>query len=140
MHVREFKDARDAVKALRTSYEIVGIGDRTPRFVHWTPGDATKYMVALLEMRPIGDSRPASRLTMLFVSCNGKQIFLRKPQSTWLQYSAEHFLRVHGEDYAGWWSGLRPLLAALEWTTERDRYTAYDANDATRIGELLQRH
>ena len=59
-------------------------------------------------------------------------ITLRRRSHYW---TAQLFLNAFGERYAGWWAGIRPVLAAFAWT-EQD-HLAYRSSDANDIGRLL---
>lgn len=138
--MKEHRTASDAIAAL-TLHENVGVNeDRTPRAIFWAPGDMTKYTVALLKMRPFEYTGASGESKFLLVICGGKHLIIPRPLSEWSEYSVEQFLTKFGEDYAGWWGAIRPLLAALCWTPVGDRSPDFSPGDAARIGALLRRH
>lgn len=110
-----------------------------PRAIYWAPGDMTRYTVALLAMQPFENTAVVSPTEMLFVNCGGLSIVIPRPLNEFNEYSAELFLAKFGERYAGWWGGVRPLLAGLGWTPPGNRDTKFSHGDAAYMGTLLSR-
>lgn len=134
--VKEFKNAEETIDAI-TLHKSTGEG--LPRAVYYAPGDMTRYTIALLAMQPLDGMAEDKVLEVLFANSGANSLIIPKPRNEFGAYSAELFLSRFGERYAGWWAGLRPLLAGLGWTGAGDRNTAYSAGDATHMGDALRR-
>lgn len=136
--MKEIKSTQDAIDAITRAHHIAADGPIYPDAIYWAPGDMTRYVVALLKMKPF--EAVSERLTtVLFVNSGGVNLIIPEPTSEFSQYSAELFLAKFGERYAGWWGGVRPLLAALGWTPPGSRDTKFSHGDAAHIGTLLSR-
>jgi len=112
--------------------------------VHWAPGDGTRYRVVLVNTVDFGvfdalDRNHDFTALMVMVGSNLAALVLTRPHHGDNEWTAERFLNQFGERYAGWWAGVRPLLAALDWTAEACSSLDYDPGDAARIGELLEK-
>lgn len=113
-------------------------------YVGWEPGDGTLYRLATLRLLPLGlDATPDSvapdvRALLAFVGAVGVEPHLLLPEPTGAGelWTAPSFLRRCGARYAGWWSGLRPVLAALGWTPKYDRRHEYDPTDGHAMARL----
>lgn len=134
----EFKNAEQLARVLHAGREITGQLLPMPIYAYWAPGDATRYRVALVHVMPHVDSATDRAYTFLLVTAGGTSLTIEKPGHGVGAWTAERWLRVHGAANAGWWAGIRPLLAALNWTTWNERDTAYSPASAIQIGELLR--
>jgi hypothetical protein len=134
--VQEIKDTGEAIDAITRVYNIAPGEDSIPDAIYWAPGDMTRYTVALLKMKPHG-SEGVNISTILFVSSGGIYLVIPAPTSEYSQYSVELFLAKFGERYAGWWGGVRPLLAGLGWTPLNARDTDFNTSDANTMGSVL---
>lgn len=123
----EFKNATDIVRALNEYRDM---------YAWWTPGDMTRYRVALVNALPYDTND--RKLEALLVTSGRETVLVEKPQSASSSWTAQRWLDRHGERYAGWWAGLRPLLAALGWTQAGDRDPVYSPAAANQIGALLK--
>lgn len=112
--------------------------------VYWAPGDATRYRVALINTVNYGVFDALSRendFTALLVVLGDdvRGLVILKPKSNDDLWTHQRFLSRFGPDYAGWWAGVRPLLAGLYWTTPEHASLSYDPSDAVAIGRLLKK-
>lgn len=131
----EINDAHELHRALTAKHE----SDKrfASRWAWWAPGDFTRYRV----MHVVGyphEFDPLGQAHFLLVSVGGERstIAVSRPHLSRL-WTPRSFLATYGEDYAGWWAGLRPVLAAFGWTSERPDDLAYSSRDADAIGRLL---
>lgn len=133
--MKEIKVADELVRAL--TYPSMTLGKSLPVYAYWAPGDCTRYRVTLFTMQPTPGDEDRD-IQMLLVQMNGKTIAIEQPRtSNGGPYTAALFLQKFGESHAGWWAGVRPILAALHWTPPGLRDTAYSPHDASDIGRLL---
>jgi hypothetical protein len=128
------------VTSAREAALVISTGET---HVHWAPGDATLYRVALSSTVKYGVFDALSKehdLTVLIVILGGstRSLVLHAPRNGDELWTPTRFLRKFGPEYTGWWAGVRPLLAALGWTTAEHSLPDYDPNDAARIGALLE--
>lgn len=133
MIATEISDARELHRVLTTKHE----GDKrfASRWARWAPGDATGYIVLHVVAYPEGFD-VAGQIHCLVISSGGEQLIL--PRFSGLErWTPELFLGRFGERYAGWWAGVRPVLAAFGWTSTRADDVTYDSRDAEEIGRLL---
>lgn len=131
----EIHDARELHRALTVKQE----GDKrfASRWARWAPGDSTRYVVVHVVAYPDGFD-PVGQVHCLVFSVGTEQIVISRPRSGGaLQWTPALFLAKFGERYAGWWAGIRPVLAAFNWTETRADDLAYSSRDAIEIGELL---
>lgn len=129
----ELCNAAEAVFYLR--------GDQV--FVYWAPGDATVYRVTLVKavefgLNAMSDQADVHALLMLVGREGYRQHLLVPAPARDRSWTAQSFVRAFGVDRAGWWAGVRPLLAALGWTPEDQRGLRYDPNDAVVAANVLQ--
>jgi hypothetical protein len=131
--VSEIHDARELHRVLTAKQE----GDKrfASRWARWAPGDCTRYVVLHVVAYPDGFD-VAGQVHCLVISSGGKQIVI--PRFNGMnRWTPELFLRKFGEKYAGWWAGVRPVLAAFNWTSTRADDLTYNSRDADEIGKLL---
>jgi hypothetical protein len=129
----EISDARELHRVLTAKHE----GDKrfASRWARWVPGDFTRYVVMHIVAYP-GGFDVAGQIHCLVISTGDKRLVI--PRFSGMdRWTPERFLRAFGEEYAGWWAGIRPVLAAFNWTSTRPDDVRYDASDANAIGELL---
>jgi hypothetical protein len=138
--MNEFKNTEEAIDVLTRPYNVSPGEDAMPVILSWAPGDMTRYAVSLLKMRALNVVNDVAVIEVLLVNCGGKTLIISKPRNEFSSYSAELFLAKHGELYAGWWGGVRPLLAGLGWTAPGDQDTKFTHADGNRMGEALARH
>ncbi len=126
----ELRLARRVVDAIRD-------GDA---YVQWGPGDGTIYRVALLRfVRHDGggalnhDEDLVALLVLVGDHELGAHLLVRAPRADYDRWTARSFVRAFGVRYAGWWPGVRPLLAALGWTGEGYASPTYDPRDAAEV-------
>mgnify|MGYP001564059996 CR=1 FL=1 len=136
--MREIKNTEEAIDVITRAYNVRENGPVYPDAIYWAPGDMTRYVVALLKMKPL-EAVSEKLTTVLFISSGGTSLVIPGPSSPFNTYSAELFLAKFGERYAGWWGGVRPLLAGLGWTPEGARNTEFSNGDAAFMGTLLSR-
>lgn len=107
------------------------------RWAWWAPGDFTRYRVAHVVAYP-HEFDPLGQAHFLLVSVGGElsTISISRPRDSRL-WTPKLFLTAYGESHAGWWAGIRPVLAAFDWTATRADDLAYDSRDANEIGRLL---
>lgn len=134
--MKQISSTEEAIDAI-TLHKSTGEGP--PHAIYWAPGDMTRYTVALLAMQPFERIANQGITEMLFVNCGGASIIIPRPLNEFNKYSAELFLAKFGERYAGWWGGVRPLLAGLGWTPLGSRDTKFSHGDAAHMGTLLSR-
>jgi hypothetical protein len=110
-------------------------------FGYWAPGDATVYRVAYGSWWPLtgqvlSDSVVECALIITIgrgrVATPGSTLIVSKPPPE-LPWSAGRFYATFGSEYAGWWAGVRPLLAALGWVTSECTRLEYEPTDAVLI-------
>lgn len=130
----EIQDARELHRVLTT--KLAG-GDKhfASRWARWAPGDCTQYIV-LHVVAYSNKFDVAGQIHCLVVSV-GKQKIVIPRFSGMNLWTPELFLKSFGEEYAGWWAGIRPVLAAFGWTSTRVSDLSYDSQDANEIGRLL---
>lgn len=100
----------------------------------WAPGDATRYRVAYLNPASY-DTIDVAFQRLLVVAVTDAVITIPERRND--PWTAESFLASFGEKYAGWWAGIRPILAVFGWTSTRPKDLNYTPDDAIAIGELL---
>jgi hypothetical protein len=125
----EIRDARALRQRLRTSPPGHGIAGSTWEW--WAPGDCTRYRV-FLTYAPHVDGN--FFITLLTFQVGDDFITLTRRRQLW---TPQLFLKVFGERYAGWWAGVRPVLAAFNWTDVRPNDFTYNSADVDVIGQLL---
>lgn len=125
----EVSDALELQRSLTTRS-----GVRHAAWEWWAPGDATRYRVTFVVAQHVLGSAYHAFLTF---EVGDDVITLRHGVDN--PWTPERFLAAFGEDYAGWWAAIRPVLAAFQWTSTRVDDVTYDARDAVEIGELLTR-
>lgn len=129
----EIHDARELHRVLTAKHE----GDKrfASRWARWAPGDFTRYVVLHVVAYPEGFD-VAGQVHCLVVSVGEQKIVIPRFSGV-NRWTPEGFLRAFGEQYAGWWAGIRPVLAAFGWTSTRADDLAYSSSDADAIGRLL---
>lgn len=130
------------VSELHDANEVIQIAAGNDVHVIWAPGDATRYQVWVtrtVAYGPYAALDPANDRTflMVMVVSDPRALVFNQPFDVGDAWSPERFLRQFGHQFAGWWAGVRPLLAALCWTTTECSSRDYDPNDAAVIGQLL---
>lgn len=129
----EIQDARELHRVLTQKHE----SDKrfASRWARWAPGDYTRYTVLHVVAYPDGFD-VAGQIHCLIFSVGTDKLIV--PRFSGMQrWTPEEFLRMFGEKYAGWWAGVRPVLAAFGWTSTRADDLAYSSRDAEEIGALL---
>lgn len=111
--------------------------------VLWAPGDATLYRVALLNTVNYGvfdtlSSENDFVVLLVVLSDDVRGLMMSRPRGKDELWTVQRFLTCFGREHAGWWAGVRPLLAALNWTTPEHASLNYDPSDAVEIGQLLE--
>lgn len=95
--------------------------------IPYAPGDATLYRVSLVQ--PLPWTPLSERLVALLVRCGDRHLLIEKPRYdkidpiTWLDAGLP----------AGWYAGIRPLLAGLGWAIGEPVFTTQDVRDITEI-------
>lgn len=138
MATNEIRDARRLIAEIDHPTE-------RPRWAWWTPGDATRYHVTLLNAAPsdatIGTALNGTlRALVVRIDLHSTlpiSIVVPRPADDDDRYTAEEWVR-HGFP-GGWWSGIRPLLAVLGWTPRGDRDSSYRSTDQRDITAALSR-
>lgn len=131
----EIHEANEAARVLRH-------GDR---YVYWAPGDATLYRVTLITAIAydatgiIPDNDLVALLVLVGRDGHNPHLLVQRPCADYDRWTAETFYRAFGERYVGWWAGVRPLLAALEWTPPDEREVAYTSSSAVEIVQAAGR-
>ena len=125
----EIKSARELHTALTTRPEPHALTHAA--WVWWAPGDCTRYRVTYVCARYHEGN---AFIPLLAFEVAGHYVTLSRSRQLW---TAASFLAEFGERYAGWWAGIRPVLAAFGWTSTRVDDLAYSPGDATEIGRLL---
>ena len=133
MSNNEIRSARQLVS------EIDAPAER-PRWAWWTPGDATRYYVTLVDAAPSTGTMSAGlgatfRALVVTVEVFGPRpmaIVIPQPSDEENRYTAAEW--VHRGFPGGWWAGVCPLLAVLGWTPENDRDTSYRSTDHRETG------
>lgn len=128
----EINDARALRDALRTRVTDTG---QHATWAWWAPGDFTRYRVTYVNALPEDVSFFTRHQLLIFEAGTQALTLPYTPHKPW---TVESFLRTHSEAYAGWWAGIRPVLAAFGWTSTRPSDLSYSANDANAIGRLLE--
>ncbi len=111
-------------------------------YAYWAPGDATVYRVTLVRQARFGheallrDDDMVLLLVMVGTYGYERHVLLQAPHADHDRWTPEAFANAFGVDYVGWWSGVRPLLASLGWTTDEHASTRYDPSDAIDLDEL----
>lgn len=133
MRATEISDARELHRVLHVKHE----GDKrfASRWAHWAPGDCTRYVVLHVVAYPEGFD-VAGQIHCLIFSVGKEKVVIPRFDGM-NRWTPELFLNAFGEQYAGWWAGIRPVLAAFNWTSTRADDLAYDSQDANEIGRLL---
>jgi hypothetical protein len=127
MEISEISDARDLRVAL-----LSGTGRGT--WAWWAPGDATRYRVAYVHPAAY-DSVEVPFQRLLLVVVGDRTLALPCwPRKLW---TPELFLRTFGDEYAGWWAAIRPILAAFAWTSTRPKDFTYSPDDAVEISQFM---
>lgn len=137
---------------MRKAAEVVKVLERHRHsgFAGWAwfaPGDSTRYRVHLIDMVSVHadgpmEQVPVTRALLVQVETdprNPKSVVITEP-SEYNRFTPEMWVD-HGHP-PGWWSGVRPLLAALGWADEGyelPEYRADDATDITYVAERVQR-
>lgn len=131
--MREIHDARELHRVLTAKHE----GDKrfASRWARWAPGDFTRYLVLHVVAYPDGFD-VAGQIHCLVISSGSVKLVIPRFSGA-KRWTPELFLREFGEKYAGWWAGIRPVLAAFGWTATRADDLTYDSRDAVEIGQLL---
>lgn len=127
---------------LRVAHEVLGAIESGEAYALWAPGDATVYRVTLLRVvqsSALTALNPAADLEALVVIAGlggpGPALVVERPRvdDGW---NPVKFYSAYGARFAGWWAGVRPLLAVLGWTTDEHSSRTYDPSDAVKIGEV----
>lgn len=131
--MNEIHDARELHRVLTTKQQ----GDKrfASRWARWAPGDCTRYIVLHVVAYPEGFD-VAGQIHCLVISAGNEKLVIPRFSGA-KRWTTELFLREFGEKYAGWWAGVRPVLAAFGWTATRADDLSYDSRDAEEIGRLL---
>lgn len=135
----EMRKATEVLKALERHRQSGFSG-----WVWFAPGDSTRYRVHLIRMVPVHadgpmESVPVTRSLLVQVDTdpvNPKSLVITEP-SEYNLFTPEMWV-----DYGfppGWWSGVRPLLAALGWADEGYELPEYRAEDASDITYVVDR-
>lgn len=132
MEISELSNAEEAVRVMAAS----------DVHIYWAPGDMTRYRVMLtrtVAYGPYAALDPANDVTLLIVMLpdDPRALVFSQPHHDGDLWTPGRFLRQFGPQYAGWWSGVRPLLAALAWAAPECSSHDYDPNDANVVGQLL---
>lgn len=129
----EINHARDLHRALTAKHE----GDKrfASRWARWAPGDCTRYVVLHVVAYPEGFD-VAGQIHCLIFSVGKEKVVIPRFDGM-KRWTPELFLNTFGEEYAGWWAAIRPVLAAFNWTSTRADDLSYDSQDANEIGRLL---
>lgn len=128
MTTNDIHDARHLIAEIDVPAE-------RPRWAWWTPGDATRYHATLVNAAPStntigtapGGTFRALVITIDLFSARPISIVIPRPTDDEDRYTADEW--VYRRFPGGWWPGVRPLLAALGWTSETDRDTTYRSTD-----------
>jgi hypothetical protein len=101
-------------------------------WAYYSPGDATKYRVHLIEAVPVHvkpvEEAEVTRILLVQVETNElnpKSILIHEPYE-WSRFTPEMWLNLGLP--VGWWRGVRPLLAALGWA--EPGFESVEFNDA----------
>lgn len=127
---------------LRDAAEAVDVIRRGSVYAYWAPGDATLYRITMIKAVEFGLNAMMIdadlRALLVVVGDVGLRQHLLVPAPAGDRFwSVQSFVRAFGVDYAGWWAGVRPLLAALGWTPSDQRELDYDPNDAVVAAVVL---
>jgi hypothetical protein len=125
----EIRNAAEAYEILLNS----ALTTERATWIWWAPGDFTRYRVTLVNAIPWVDV-PGTRAMLVVEVANDAIVLPYEPLRLW---TIESFHARFGEKYAGWWAGVRPLLAAFGWTSTRADDVAYSTDDAVEMGRLL---
>lgn len=125
---------------LRDALEVVQAIEDCDSYALWAPGDATVYRVALLRAvlsSPVAALEAVQDLTALVIVVGrtgpSHALVVTKPVTDQVNWNASRFWYSYGPRYAGWWAGVRPLLAALGWTDRESSDLAYDPTNTSDI-------
>ena len=133
--MKQHKSATELIASLRAStvpHEL----RRGTTYALWAPGDATLYRVSLVTWWPVERESELPTYHMLQVMMDRDIISLAQPAGNYF-WTPERFANWVGDRRAGWWGGVRPLLAALEWVPEGLRNTEFSHFDAVEIDRYL---
>jgi hypothetical protein len=127
---------------LRDAAEVVDFIRGGSVFAFWAPGDATLYRVTMIKAVEFGlnamtDEADMHALLVVVGDAGYRQHLLVPAPAGDRRWTVQSFVRAFGVDYAGWWAGVRPLLAALGWTPSDQRELDYDPNDAVAAAVVL---
>lgn len=127
---------------LHDATEVVDFIHGGSVFAFWAPGDATLYRVTMIKAVEFGLNAMIDQADMhallVVVGVDGYLQHLLIPAPAGARdWTVQSFVRAFGVDYAGWWAGVRPLLAALGWTPSDQRELDYDPNDAVVAAVVL---
>ncbi len=136
------QDIRDA----RQLITEIDFPTERPRWAWWTPGDATRYHVMLINAAPSASATGTAtngtfRALVVTVDLFGTQptsIVITRPADDDERYAADEWVRRNYP--GGWWPGIRPLLAALGWTLASDRDPTYRSTDHRDIATAEREH
>lgn len=134
-------------KEIRDAWQLIteiDVPAEQPRWAWWTPGDATRYHVTLINAAPSSSTMGNGlcgtfRALAVTVESFGPRpitIVIPRPSDEDDRYTAAEW--VYRAFPGGWWAGVRPLLAALGWTPETDRDTRYRSTDHREIAKAQQ--
>lgn len=125
----EVSDARELRHYLRSGPMSDGVTHSS--WAWWAPGDCTRYRV-IFTVAPHIEGNFFT--TLLTFQVGDDCITLTRRRQPW---TPQLFLTAFGERYAGWWAGIRPVLAAFSWTDAQRADVKYNSRDADEIGLLL---
>jgi hypothetical protein len=134
----ELRKAAEVFKALKRHRESGLSG-----WVWYSPGDATKYRVHLIQATPVHVTpvEVAKVYQALLVQVidtdetNPKSLLITEP-SEWNKFTPDMWLDLGF--LPGWWPGIRPLLAVLGWTDDEFSLPEFNRRDADDIGYALR--
>lgn len=134
----ELRKATEVFKALERHRQSGFSG-----WVWYSPGDSTKYRVHLIEATPVHadgplEQVPVTRMLLVQVIAdpsNPKAVLISEPNQ-WHKLTPEMWVDLGNPP--GWWAGVRPLLAALDWTSEDFCSLEFQSSDNADMEYLLR--
>jgi hypothetical protein len=130
------------VTEFRSARALIDVVEPGLTFAYWAPGDHTLYRVGVIRHVAYGadaidpDSDFVALLVTLGSVSKNPHLLIRRPRNEVEYWTPRAFVDQFGERFIGWWAGVRPLLAALEWTPENQRGVFYSPADANVIAEI----
>jgi hypothetical protein len=117
-----------------------------PGWAWFAPGDSTRYRVHMIHMMPVHADGPMEQIPVTRSLLVQVETDPRNPKTVLVTEPGEYslFTPEMWVNYGlppGWWSGVRPLLAALGWAEEGydcADYRPADAADITYVAERAQ--